>query len=65
MENVRGISSNGVYSGSRQYENLNLLKKTQFDEWSNIDQNIINALVESMTSRIFHLIKNKGGLIRK
>lgn len=65
MENIWGILSNRVYSGNRQYENLNLLKNSICHEWSNIDQNLINTLVESMTSRIFNLIKNKGGLIRK
>lgn len=63
MENLWGILSQRIYSGNRQYETIDSLKAAIQNEWVNIDKNLLQKLVLSMNSRIFDLIKNKGGKI--
>lgn len=60
IENLWGILVRRVYANNKQYDSVEALKNAISEEWNKIEPNLLQTLTESMNSRIFDLIKNKG-----
>lgn len=63
IENLWGILARKVYANGKQYDNVNSLKDAIRTEWSAISMEVLENLVKSMKTRIFDVIKCKGGNI--
>lgn len=61
IENVWGWLSRKVYEGGRQFDDKQSLIEAIKDAWNQISLDYINSLYLSMKTRIFEVIKNKGG----
>lgn len=61
IENLWGILARRVYANGRQFDCVGALKQKIEEEWSNLDGNILQNLINSMPKRIFEVILNKGG----
>lgn len=60
IENVWGILSRSVYSESRQYSTIEELKSAILASWEEIPQETLKKLYDSMSKRIFEVIKGGG-----
>lgn len=60
MENLWGILSREVYSGGKQYCNINELRIAIEDNWRKIDQLTIKNLFDTIPNRIFEVIETSG-----
>lgn len=61
IENVWGWLARKVYESGKQYSNKEELIQGIKDAWSSISLNYIGKLYESLPSRIYEVILNKGG----
>jgi len=60
IENAWGLLARKVYDNGRQFTTIQDLKSAITRAWDEIDQNQLNALVDSMPTRIFELIRLNG-----
>ena len=60
MENLWGLLVRRVYANGKKFNNCNDLKEALEKCWNEIEPNIIDNLVSSMTNRVFELIMQKG-----
>lgn len=61
VENLWGRMAQKVYENGRQYNTVNNLKQSIQDVWKNLEMDYLQNLINSMPSRIFEVIRNKGG----
>jgi transposase len=60
IENLWGIIARDVYRNGRQFKDVASLKLQILQSWMNITNEMLRKLVDSMPSRVFELINNKG-----
>jgi transposase len=60
-EHVHSLLTNMVYAEGKQYYDLETLRSAVLKAWEDIDQNQLNNLVESMSSRVRELWEARGG----
>ena len=60
IENMWGLLSREVYSGGRQFSNVDELKADIVQKWDSIDQSVIHNLYDTLPHRIFNLINKNG-----
>lgn len=64
IESVWGRLARKVYENSRQFSNVNELKKAIIDSWQQIPQNFIKELYNDIPKRIFETIRLNGKCTR-
>lgn len=62
IENLWGIIVHRVYAQNREYKCLDELMVAIVDVWNNIEDEIIQALVNSMPERMFRVINTDGNV---
>ena len=60
IENLWGLLSRGVYASGKQFNSVNELKASIFEEWDKISNETLSILVSSMNARIGAVLENKG-----
>lgn len=60
IDNLWGILARRVYANGRQYASVNELYVAVCSAWREIPQKIIDSLINSMTKRVFEVIKQGG-----
>lgn len=60
MENLWGILVRKVYANNRQYETVEQLKVAINAAWQQIEVQVLQNLVQSMSNRIFEVINKNG-----
>ena len=60
IENLWGILSRKIYANGKQFDTVASLKSSIKKAWEEIDPNVLSKLIDSMPSRIFSVIENKG-----
>lgn len=60
MENVWGWLSRKVYEGGRQFDNKESLIKAINEAWKEISLDYLKSLYDSISSRLYEVIFNKG-----
>jgi len=63
IENVRGIMSQRVYAGGKQYDRIEDLKKAVLSAWNAIPNCMLEKLIESMRRRCIDVLKARGRYI--
>lgn len=61
IENIRGLMVRKIYAENKQYTSIHDLKLAVIAAWESITKEVRSNLVQSMPSRIFELIHQKGG----
>lgn len=61
IENIWGLLSRRVYEGGRQFEDSATLVEAIKKAWSTISLSEIEKYYDSLSTRMFEIIKNKGG----
>lgn len=61
IENIWGLLSRKVYEGGRQFEMIPELVDAIKMAWSEMSQDCIQSLYNSLSNRIFEVINNNGG----
>ena len=60
MENLWGILARKVYHGGRKYSSIQELEVAVRHYWRQIDTSMLEKLVNSMSNRLFKLVKRNG-----
>ena len=60
IENLWGILTQDVYRAGRQYSSVTNLKDAIIKAWENLDQELLQRLINSMSSRIDNCISEHG-----
>lgn len=61
IENVWALLSQRVFANGRQFDTIRQLRSAIINEWTNLDQNVLQKYIASMPRRLQHVIINKGG----
>jgi transposase len=61
IENLWGILVRRVYADGRQFETVGDLKASIQEEWTKIEAEVLEKLINSMQNRVFNVILKNGG----
>lgn len=62
IEDLWGELARRVYSNGRQYNSVAELQQSMINEWSNIPNDILQNLINSINDRIYEVIKYGGNV---